>query len=59
MCMIYVFPSLECILLTTFVTVLYHVSYITEPSKTWQIAVMTKVACTGRCLMLKTMKLKL
>jgi len=46
-------------MLTTFVTVVYHVTYITEPTKAWHIAVVTKVACTGRCLMLKTVKLKL
>jgi len=45
--------------LTTFVTVVYHVTYITESTKAWHIAVVTKVACTGRCLMMKTVKLKL
>jgi hypothetical protein len=57
--MIYVFPSLECVMLTTYVKVVYHVTYITEPTKAWHIAVVTKVACTGRCLKLKIVKLKL
>jgi len=50
---------MECILLTTLVTVAYHVTYIMKPTKAWHMAIVTKVTCTGRCLMMKTVKLKI
>jgi len=50
---------LDCVLLTTFVAVVYHVTYINEPTKAWHMAIVTKVTCTGRCLMMKTVKLKI